>query len=190
MAPIALRSGTTIERSRIDRSQELRMLGGRSFCIFMKRFRFTLEPVRAVRKQEEQLIQVELATALRERTDVSRRLDDSRAAEVQIYTYLRETRLSAQDLSHITRFLELHRQKIVDAVIQLRHTDDAIERIRVRLAEARARREALDKLEAKQREAHRMQWLAEQARELDEIGTMRHARRNANGGSLVLGGAA
>lgn len=142
----------------------------------MKRFRFTLEPVRRIREQEEQLIQVELAQALAVREQVAARLDASRAAERALRDHVRSGHLRSDELAHISRYDELHRQKIVDAVAQLHLQEQAIERIRVRLATAAQRREALDRLHDRERERHDAAVRAAEQAELDEIGTMRHAR--------------
>jgi flagellar export protein FliJ len=144
------------------------------FCI-MKKFRFKLEAVRKIRMQEEQAMQAELAAALRERVEHQRRLDDSLAAEQELYAYLREGTFGGAELEHISRYSELHRKTIFDARIFLHHHDQMVERARRRVIEARAKREALDKLCEKQRERHRQAWLAEEARELDEIASQRFA---------------
>jgi flagellar export protein FliJ len=141
----------------------------------MRKFRFKLEAVRQLREQEEQAIQVELAAALRERAVFEASLTKSLAAEQELYRYLREGTLSAPELEHISRYGEHHRRCILDSRVYLRHHDRQTERIRMRLAEARAKREALDKLEANQRAAHRAEGLAEEARELDEIAGQRYA---------------
>jgi flagellar biosynthesis chaperone FliJ len=56
------------------------------------------------------------------------------------------------------------------------------------LAEARQRREALERHRERQLEAHRLEQLAEEARELDEIATMRAARRAASADLVTTGG--
>ena len=145
----------------------------------MKKFSFRLEAVRRIREQEEQLIQVELATALRERALVADQLDASREAEQRLYAYLRDNDVNAAELQHVSEYGSLHRQKIYQTTVQLRNHDQAVERIRIRLVDARARREALDRLRDRQQEQHRKAWLAEEGRELDEIGGQRHALRNA-----------
>ena len=151
----------------------------------MRKFRFKLEAVRKVRMQEEQVMQAELSSAMRERAEHQQRMDDSLAAEADLYAYLREGTFSGAELEHISRFGELHRKTIFDARIHLHHHDGLVERARQRLVEARARREALDKLCEKQRERHRQEWLAEEARAIDEIASQRFGSNT----SLVAYGA-
>lgn len=144
---------------------------------FMKKFSFKLDTVRRLREQEEQLVRIELAASMRDRAAVAQRLEDSRHAQHELYEYMRTGQLSAADMGHMARYDELHRQKIVDAIVELKYADDAANRIRARLVDAQARREALDRLRDRHREAHRKEALAEEARELDEIGTIRRGQR-------------
>lgn len=140
----------------------------------MRRFVFSLESVRRVREQEEHLIRVELARALSDRIAAADRLEASRKAEREIYTYLRSESHPASELHHISRYMELHRQKIIDADIQLHHTDEAIKRIRVRLHQAHTAREVMDRLKEKQLREHEAEGLRREQAEIDEIATMRH----------------
>lgn len=153
--------------------------GGRWLVVsaFMKRFNFKLEAVRRIREQEEQLVQVELATAVRARGEVVAELERSKAAEADLHAYLRSPQLSASDMLHVSRFDELHRQKIFQLSVQLRSSDEFVARVRQRLVVARARREALDRLKERQQDAHRLAGLAEEAKELDEIGTQLRQRQ-------------
>lgn len=139
----------------------------------MRNFAFTLETLRRVREQEEQLVRLELAEALRQRAGIQSRLDASKRAESDLYEYVRSGQLDARELTHIARFDALHRQRIVDATIELKFQDDAIGRVRDRLADARIRREALERLKVRQRERHVAAARAEEQRELDEIASQR-----------------
>jgi flagellar export protein FliJ len=147
-----------------------------AISVEMKQFTFTLETLRRIRKQEEQLVQLELAEALRDRTAIADKLNTSLQAEQDLYAYMRSGQLDARELRHISRFDELHRQRIVDATVELKFQDDAVGRVRERLKEARVKREALERLKVKQKERHTALQLAEQQRELDEIATQRAAR--------------
>lgn len=143
----------------------------------MRKFSFRLDAIRRLREQEEQLVQTELAGALRERARLEAELTASRLAESAIYDYLRSTQLSGAELAHVSQYGVLHRRHILDATIMVQQTDERIGRIRVRLTEARARREALDKLCERQRAEHHRLWLAEEMRELDEIAGQGRRRR-------------
>lgn len=142
----------------------------------MKRFSFKLEAVLRLREQEEQLVQIELADALRLRVAAQAQLDASRQAQLDIYEYVRTNQVPASELQQISRYDELHRQRIVDATIQLAHLDADIERVRLRLNEAMAAKKALEKLKERQSEQHRKEMLAAEAAELDEMALMRHGQ--------------
>lgn len=122
-------------------------------------------------------MRVELAGAMRERGAVVARIEASRSAEQELYEYLRTPGRTAAEMSHVARYGSLHRQKIFDQTVQLRQYDKGIELIRTRLVDARAKREALDRMYEKARAEHRAEQLAEEQRELDEVATMRHVRR-------------
>lgn len=141
----------------------------------MRRFTFELEAVRRLRLQEEQLVQSELAAAFAKRDEIAVRLAASRSAEQDLYEYMRTERLSAVELEHVSRYGMLHRQRIVDAQIELGNHESSVSRIRIRLTEAQQRREALDRLEQRRRDEHQREWRAEESRELDEIGSRRRS---------------
>jgi flagellar FliJ protein len=152
----------------------------------MKRFKFTLEAVRKIRRQEEQLVQIELATAMREQAVVADQLATSRQAELDLYEWMRTSALSGASMAHVSQYGTLHRQRIFDTEVQLMHLDERVDRVRERLIDARARREALDKLRERELERHRNEMLAEESRELDEIATLRHG--HGIGVSAVMSG--
>lgn len=143
----------------------------------MKKFAFRLESVRRLREQEEQAVQTELAAALRERANLEHELTRSQQAETAIYEYVHGGNLTGAELAHVAQYGTLHRRRILDARTMLQLTDERIVRVRARLVDARAKREALDKLCERQREQHRREWLASEMQELDEIGS-RRARAN------------
>lgn len=142
----------------------------------MQRFVFKLEAVRRLRVQQEQAVQVELARVMRERNAVVEQIARSRAAEQDLYEYLRAPGRTAAEMAHVARFGTWHRQQIFSLGVKLRQFDKGVELVRTRLTDARARREALDKLHDKEREAWRLAGQREEQAELDEIATMRAAR--------------
>ncbi|MCW2921937.1 MAG: Flagellar FliJ protein [Thermoleophilia bacterium] len=142
----------------------------------MQRFVFKLEAVRKLRKQQEEAVQVELARVMRERNAVLQDLIASRDAEQDLFTYLREPGRTAAEMAHVSRYGTWHRQQIFSLGIKLMQFDKGVELVRTRLVDARARREALDRLHDKQREAWRLAAQREEQNELDEIATMRAAR--------------
>jgi flagellar export protein FliJ len=142
----------------------------------MQRFVFKLEAVRKLRLQQEQAVQVELARVMRERNTVLQDLIASRDAEQELFAYLREPGRTAAEMAHVARYGTWHRQQIFSLGIKLMQFDKGVELVRTRLTEARAKREALDKLHDKQHEAWRLAGQREEQAELDEIATMRAAR--------------
>jgi flagellar FliJ protein len=142
----------------------------------MQRFTFRLEGVRRLRMQQEQTVQVELARVMRERNLVVQRIEESRAAEQELYEYLRAPGRTAAEMAHVARFGTWHRQQIFNLGVKLRQFDKGVELVRARLQEARARREALDRLHEHEHEAWVTQLRREEQAELDEIATMRAAR--------------
>ena len=153
----------------------------------MKSFTFRLATVRRLREQEEQAVQTELAGLLRDLVLVQAGLAESLAAEQELYDYLRRDTTTVADLAHMTNYGALHRRRIMDARVQIAGQEATIGRCRQRLAEARMKREALDKLELRQRAEHRKAELAEELRELDEIG---QRKRTTGMKSLVSTGVA
>jgi flagellar export protein FliJ len=142
----------------------------------MQRFVFKLEAVRRLRVQQEEAVQVELARVMRERNGVLAELIKSRDAEQDLFAYLREPGRTAAEMAHVSRYSNWHRQQIFSLGIKLMQFDKGVELVRSRLVEARARREALDRLHDKQLEAWRLAGQREEQHELDEIATMRAAR--------------
>lgn len=143
----------------------------------MRRFAFRLESVRRLRLQQEQAVQAELARVMRERNEVAGQIGASRAAEAQLYEFLRAPGRSAAEMAHVARYGTWHRQQIFNLGVKLRQYDKGVELIRGRLAEARARREALDRMRELELAAWHASARREEQAELDEIATMRAARR-------------
>lgn len=121
-------------------------------------------------------MQVELARIMRERNAVAAQIAASRDAEAQLYEYLRQPGRSAAEMAHVARYGTWHRQQIFSLGVKLRQFDKGVDLVRARLTEARARREALDRLRDKEHAAWRAAALREEQAELDEIATMRAAR--------------
>lgn len=143
---------------------------------FMKKFSFSLQSVLRIREHEEQLVQLELAAALRDRVEVAGRLQTHKDAERDLHSYMRSNQLNASELHHIARYDALHRQRIVDITVELAHMDEAVENIRQRLAVAHTRTQALHKLRARQEREHQTAFEKWEAAQLDEVGIQRALR--------------
>lgn len=141
----------------------------------MKRFVFKLESVRRLRLQQEQAVQAELARVMRERNVVVTQLDASRAAEAELYEYLRSPERTAPEMAHVARYGTWHRQQIFSLGVRLRQFDKGVELVRVRLTDARARREALDRLREQEHAAWQAEARREEQAELDDIASIRAA---------------
>lgn len=126
--------------------------------------------------QQEQAVQAELARVMRERNEVVAQVELSRSAELELYEYLRTPGRTAAEMAHVARFGTWHRQQIYSLGVKLRQFDKGVELVRTRLTEARARREALDRLRDKEHAAWRTELQRVEQLELDEIATMRAAR--------------
>lgn len=145
----------------------------------MKRFAFRLESVRRLRLQQEQAVQVEMARIMRERAAVAAQITQSRQAEQDLYEYLRQPGRTAAEMAQVAQFGSWHRHQIYNLGVKLRQFDKGVELVRKRLTDARARREALDRLFAKEHAAWRASVQREEQAELDEVATMRAARATA-----------
>jgi flagellar export protein FliJ len=145
----------------------------------MKRFAFRLESVRRLRLQQEQAVQVELARIMRERSAVVEQITQSRRAEEELYEYLRTPGRTAAEMAQVARYGTWHRNQIYSLGIKLRQFDKGVELVRSRLTDARARREALDRLHDKEQAVWRSEVLREEQAELDDLVLMRSARAGA-----------
>lgn len=146
----------------------------------MRRYKFSLEAVRTVRRHEERLIEVELAAALRKRVEMISAISESREAEHQLYEWMSDERRAATELEYVARYGALHRQRITDLEVAVAHHDESIARIRERLMEAAARRRMMDALDEKEQAEHRRESLRLEIQHLDDIGGRRSRGREVN----------
>jgi flagellar export protein FliJ len=150
--------------------------GGPAFLVLMKRFRFPLQSVRDLRHDRETAARQELAERLRAH----------QAAHTAAEASLARHRLALQRLEHAATSgaaLRIADQDRVSArlrleqdAIGLRHAGGDVDRARERLVAARQALETVQRLEAKQRAAHRAAALAEDERVIAEIVEARAAR--------------
>ena len=151
----------------------------------MKKFSFKLAALQRLRHQEEELVQSELAAALRHEVGIVETINTHRSAEQDLYDYVRTNDLSAAEMDHVAKYGALQRQRIIDAQIELMRQEETTTRIREKLTVARQQREAIDRLEERHRERHRIEMEQEWARELDDIAMQRTARGIAGSGVLT-----
>lgn len=138
-----------------------------------------MQTVLEIRIAEEEKVQVELARMLRERGVVQQQLDQSIAAENDLHAYLKQPQLAASQMEHIARYSEHHRQTILRNRTQLSQIDKAVIQIRERLMVARSKREALEKHKEQCYEDYRQAVESEEQKRIDEVATMRAARKTS-----------
>lgn len=145
-------------------------------------FRFGLQRVREIRAHDEDQAKERFAASLNERVRGEAVL---RAAEDR----LRDAQAGpiAQGFGPLTGAALVSREAWVnrlrndraDAALRMSSYDNELQRRRVELTQASQAREVLDKLETRQREAHRQVGERIENAELDEMGLRAHARRSA-----------
>lgn len=142
-------------------------------------FKFGLERVRELREHEEDRAREELAASLHRRARGAAML---RAAQ-DLIEDARDGRrtvtgpVSAQDLLGQQRWLERLEKHRVSADRELQRSDlDLVDR-RADLHEAYRKRESLDKLKDRQREAHDLKTARRDGAALDEVALTAHVRR-------------
>ncbi|MCA9303692.1 MAG: flagellar export protein FliJ [Phycisphaerales bacterium] len=147
----------------------------------MPRFRFNLQPVLELREREEREKQIVFASYERERVELEDRIrrcqsmmDDEKrvmrdALSAGGVVDLRSVKMQAgATLGH---HLDAHR-----AVLELAGVFTKLESARAELIRASAARKAVELLRERAYEAFRKELDAREARELDELAVMRHAR--------------
>ncbi|MBI5107064.1 MAG: flagellar export protein FliJ [Solirubrobacterales bacterium] len=145
-------------------------------------FRFGLERVRELRAHDEERAKEQFAADLNQRLRGEAML---RAAEER----LQDARTGAQPVEDapVTAAALLARQAWVerlertraDAALNLQGLDARLEASRSSLTDASRRREVLERLKQRQREAHRREANRREAMDLDEIALRTHVRRAA-----------
>jgi flagellar FliJ protein len=148
-------------------------------------FRFGLQRVREIRAHDEDQAKERFAASLNERVRGEAVL---RAAEER----LRDAQSgvgggSLQGFGPLTGAALVSREAWVarlrndraDAALRMNNYDNELQRRRVELTDASRAREVLDKLETRQREAHRQAGARVENAELDEMGLRAYARRSA-----------
>lgn len=146
-------------------------------------FRFGLERVREIRAHDEEQAKEQFAASLSQRARGEALL---RAAEAQL-NHARTEAPSAPVGQPLTGMALVSRQAWVerlersrqDAALQLQGYDAELARSRESLTDASRRREVLDKLKQRQRDAHLRAVERREGAELDEMALRIHARRSA-----------
>ncbi len=145
----------------------------------MRRFRFTLQPVRDLRDHRELTARIAMADRLRAHAAAHE------AAEASLDRHRRAERALADAGGPAARLAQADRDRdgarlgLERAIMDLRDRTHGVDQARAALVEARRSVETLNRLEERQRDAHRQAMLAEEERDLADITEMRSARRIA-----------
>jgi flagellar protein FliJ len=142
-------------------------------------FAFSLERVREVRAHEEDVAREAFAASLSVRARGVALLADAqqRAAAAREQAVAETSPRSGADLIAAQAWLERVHRSEEQAALELDRSDVELEQCRGELTTAGQRRQALERLKARQREAHRVKANRREAGVLDEIALNGHVRK-------------
>jgi flagellar FliJ protein len=147
-------------------------------------FRFGLERVREIRAHDEERAKEQFADTLNQRLRGEALL---RAAEEQLREATRpvipssfEGPVSGTSLAARQAWVERLERSLEDAAVRLHGLDVDLQRSRESLTDASRRREVLDQLKERQRDAHRRDCERRESAALDEMALSVHARRRGS----------
>lgn len=145
-------------------------------------FTFRLERVRELREHAEGQAKEDLAASLSQQlrgqamlAQASERL----AAAADARRPQQGGVLNAADLVAHQRWAEALERDHMAAEVALQHFEAEVANRRMALGEASKKREVLERLKDRQRDAHQLESARREGAELDEIALQRHARRAA-----------
>lgn len=145
----------------------------------MKRFRYSLETLRSLRREREQECEIKLAVAAGELLIIDRRIEEARCAGEKAF-------LAGGTTIDDLRTRDLLWLKSVNDRKALEHPrKEAVGRVntaRGMYNEAHSKRSALDRLREKRLEQWKKQMKAEENQRLDETAKGTSARRRLTGG--------
>lgn len=149
-------------------------------------FRFGLERVREIRVHDEEQAKEQFAASLSERVRgeallraAEARLEQARVEQAPSGLAGTGETLTGTALVARQAWVERLERSRLDAEQQLRGLDAQLARSRASLTDASRRREVLDKLKDRQRDAHRRDAERREGAELDEMALRVHGRRAA-----------
>jgi flagellar FliJ protein len=145
-------------------------------------FVFSLERVREVRAHEEDMAREAFAASLSLRARGVALLVDAqaRAAAAREQAIAETTPRSGAALISAQAWLERVQRSQEQAALELDRRSDELEQRRVALASAGQRRQVLERLKDRKRQAHRVETVRRDAVALDEIALNGHVRRLAS----------
>ena len=145
-------------------------------------FRFGLQRVREIRAHDEDQAKERFAASLnaRVRGEAVLRAAEDRLTEAKsgVHSPLLGP-LTGASLVSRQAWVERLRSDRSDAALRMNSYDNELQRRRAELTDASRAREVLDKLEERQREAHRVEAARIETGELDEMALQMHSRKMA-----------
>ena len=145
-------------------------------------FVFSLERVREVRAHEEDMAREAFAASLSLRARGAALLADAqaRAAAARDQAVAETTPRSGAALISAQAWLERVQRSQEQAALELDRRSDELEQRRAALASAGQRRQVLERLKDRKRQAHQVESIRREAVDLDEIALNGHVRRLAS----------
>jgi flagellar FliJ protein len=145
-------------------------------------FAFSLERVREVRAHEEDKAREAFAASLSLRARGVALLADAqaRAAAAREQAMTKNAPISGAALLSEQAWLERVQRSQEQAALELERRDDELEQRRAELTSAGQRRQVLDRLKDRKRQAHQLEAARRDAVALDEVALNGHIRRLAS----------
>ena len=145
-------------------------------------FVFSLERVREVRAHEEDMAREAFAASLSLRARGAALLADAqaRAAAAREQAVAQTTPRSGAALISAQAWLERVQRSQEQAALELERRSIELEQRRAALASAGQRRQVLERLKDRKRQAHQVESIRREAVDLDEIALNGHVRRLAS----------
>jgi flagellar protein FliJ len=145
-------------------------------------FAFSLERVREVRAHEEDKAREAFAASLSLRARGVALLADAqaRAADAREQAMAKSAPLSGAALLSEQAWLERVQRSQEQAALELDRRSDELEQRRAALASAGQRRQVLERLKDRKRQAHQLETVRREAIALDEVAIAGHVRRLAS----------
>ena len=141
----------------------------------MKQFRFRLQPLLRLRKQQEDQKKRVVGALLTQIHDLQRQaLELAEAIKAEGETLKQQYEQGNVDLnwvSHYRRYITSVQRAIVERIQTATNVQEKLHQARRELAEAAKQTKILEKLKERQQKQYEREWQRKENRQLDEIGT-------------------
>ncbi len=135
----------------------------------MNGFKFRLKKVLNVRKIKEEIAENKFLAALNKKLKLEKELKKTKLLKDEIYCFLREESLKLDEIIRIRESLQHIFLQIDQLEIKIREQEKEVQRCQENLLEKKQKREVLEKLSSKEKEAFYKEILANEQKEIDEI---------------------